>query len=334
MSTSYSWPTYPQTGTLNFEYNARTAMSTWRENSIGMEQSLNDIEDWSYFTPGTLPGYLLIDRSLSPIKFDSSNTPMDGYVPVYYGATGKITWEDVSGVVGMDTYQVKWKETDGAAFLESFVATKEEAEAGISNERIMTPLRTNEAIGALLPAGMKGEFFTETAPDGWLECNGAAVSRTTYSRLFAAIGTMYGAGDGSTTFNLPNTQGLFSRHKDGGSGVDPDAAFRTDRGDGTVGDAVGTKQLDETKEHLHNVASVTGTTSSDGSHTHSFSTSSDPDPGGGSYVSTDFRSYSSYNTSSDGSHGHSVTVNAHSTENTGGNETRSKNISLLWCIKY
>lgn len=46
-----------------------------------------------------------------------------------------------------------------------------------------------------------------TIPDGWLLCNGAAVSRTTYSKLFAAIGTKYGYGNGSTTFNLPNFNG-------------------------------------------------------------------------------------------------------------------------------
>lgn len=46
-----------------------------------------------------------------------------------------------------------------------------------------------------------------TIPDGWLLCNGAAVSRTTYAKLFAAIGTRYGTGNGSTTFNLPNFNG-------------------------------------------------------------------------------------------------------------------------------
>jgi hypothetical protein len=47
-----------------------------------------------------------------------------------------------------------------------------------------------------------------TAPPGFLACNGAAVSRTTYAALFAVIGTTYGAGDGSTTFNLPDCRGL------------------------------------------------------------------------------------------------------------------------------
>ena len=55
-----------------------------------------------------------------------------------------------------------------------------------------------------LPAGTVLTFAGTTVPTGFLKCNGAAVSRTTYARLFAAIGTTYGAGDGSTTFNLPN----------------------------------------------------------------------------------------------------------------------------------
>lgn len=51
------------------------------------------------------------------------------------------------------------------------------------------------------------QFATATLPAGWLTCDGAAVSRTTYARLFAAIGTTFGSGDGSTTFNLPNLKG-------------------------------------------------------------------------------------------------------------------------------
>ena len=56
-----------------------------------------------------------------------------------------------------------------------------------------------------LPTGTYGYFHS--VPDGWLECNGAAVSRTTYADLFKVIGTKYGAGDGSTTFNLPDMNG-------------------------------------------------------------------------------------------------------------------------------
>lgn len=61
---------------------------------------------------------------------------------------------------------------------------------------------------------------TATAPAGYLECNGAAISRTAYAALFAVIGTTYGAGDGATTFNLPDSRGEFVRCLDSGRGVD------------------------------------------------------------------------------------------------------------------
>ena len=91
-------------------------------------------------------------------------------------------------------------------------------------------------------------------PTGWLEENGQAISRTTYADLFAVIGTRYGAGDGSTTFNLPDPRGRFLRVWDHGAGVDPDRASRTDRGDGIAGNNVGTNQADEFKQHQHQVA--------------------------------------------------------------------------------
>lgn len=58
-----------------------------------------------------------------------------------------------------------------------------------------------------MPTGMLGHFYS--VPDGWLLCNGAAVSRSTYAALFAVIGTKHGSGDGSTTFNLPNLANRF-----------------------------------------------------------------------------------------------------------------------------
>ncbi len=76
-----------------------------------------------------------------------------------------------------------------------------------------------------LPTGMVCPFATTTAPDGWLECNGSAISRTTYSALFAIMGTAFGAGDGSTTFNLPDMRGNFMRGWDHGAGVDSGRVF-------------------------------------------------------------------------------------------------------------
>lgn len=61
--------------------------------------------------------------------------------------------------------------------------------------------------GGTLPAGSLTAYAGSSAPTGWLLCDGAAVSRTTYADLFAAIGTTFGTGDGSTTFNLPDLRG-------------------------------------------------------------------------------------------------------------------------------
>ncbi len=77
-------------------------------------------------------------------------------------------------------------------------------------------------------------------PAGWLIENGAAVSRTTYATLFAVIGVIYGAGDGATTFNLPDARGEFDRGLDLGRGVDP-------------GRVLGSAQSDALGEHDHGV---------------------------------------------------------------------------------
>lgn len=73
--------------------------------------------------------------------------------------------------------------------------------------------------------GQVAFFARSTAPTGWLKANGAAISRTTYAALFAAIGATFGAGDGSTTFNLPDLRGQFPRGWDDGRGVDAGRAF-------------------------------------------------------------------------------------------------------------
>ena len=71
-----------------------------------------------------------------------------------------------------------------------------------------------------VPSGSVFCMAVATVPSGYLECNGAAVSRSTYAVLFAVIGTAYGTGNGSTTFNLPDLRGEFVRGFDNGRGVD------------------------------------------------------------------------------------------------------------------
>lgn len=71
-----------------------------------------------------------------------------------------------------------------------------------------------------VPTGAIAYFVHAVVPFGWLKANGAAVSRTVYANLFALIGTTYGAGDGRTTFNLPDLRGEFLRSWDDGRGID------------------------------------------------------------------------------------------------------------------
>jgi microcystin-dependent protein len=85
----------------------------------------------------------------------------------------------------------------------------------------------------LLAPGIVLPFAGSTAPAGWLLCAGQAVNRTTYAGLFAAIGTTFGAGDGSTTFNVPDLRGRVAAGKDDMNGA---AASRlTNAGTGNPG---------------------------------------------------------------------------------------------------
>ena len=96
---------------------------------------------------------------------------------------------------------------------------------------------------AATAAYVRGHIYlwpTDTAPTGTLECDGSAVSRVTYAALFSIISSMYGPGNGTTTFNLPDYRGAFPRGWNHGRGLDPSASSRTNRGDGTIGDHVGT----------------------------------------------------------------------------------------------
>ena len=90
--------------------------------------------------------------------------------------------------------------------------------------QIGTPLN-KENLSKLVPAGVVLYFASTTPPEDFLECDGAAISRSTYSGLFAVIGTTFGAGDGSTTFNLPDLRGEFMRGFDHGRGIDIDRVF-------------------------------------------------------------------------------------------------------------
>lgn len=110
-----------------------------------------------------------------------------------------------------------------------------------------------------VPAGTILPFGGATAPAGWLLCDGSAISRTTYSALFAAISTAWGYGDNSTTFNLPDMRGRFPRGRDAGAARDPNAATRTAPATGgNTGDNVGSVQTQQLSSHNHQMYAFNG----------------------------------------------------------------------------
>ena len=165
--------------------------------------------------------------------------------------------------------------------------------------------------GSVLQSGDVGYFAMNTAPNGWLKANGAAVSRATYADLFSAIGTTFGAGDGSTTFNLPDMRGEFPRGWDDGRDVDSGRSF-------------GTAQLDAFQDHDH-TPEVQGGSGVGGNYQFSsgamttVSGSVDPFP-----LDSSIR-LASYNGPGGGGHNRWYRTAP---------ETRPRNVALLACIKF
>lgn len=140
----------------------------------------------------------------------------------------------------------------------------------------------------LTPAGTVIWTARNTAPTGYVKANGAAISRSTYSALFSAIGTTFGSGDGSTTFNVPDLRGEFVRGWDDSRGIDSGRSF-------------GSAQADDFESHTHSI-SPSNVTGRAGGFT----------AGPGSQQLSDA----------------TLVIG-----NTGGTETRPRNIALLACIK-
>lgn len=155
--------------------------------------------------------------------------------------------------------------------------------------------------------------FIETAPAGWAVADGSEVARDgIFARLFNLIGTTYGAGDGISTFNLPDRRGEFIRAFDAGRGKD-------------AGRVQGSSQASQNKAHNH-----TGTATSAGAHEHGLDKPNTGGGGGEIFGVNGFVENSplTENTSTAGAHTHSLSIN-----NDGGTESRPENFAALLCIK-
>jgi microcystin-dependent protein len=193
-----------------------------------------------------------------------------------------------------------------------------------------------------LPAGAVQAFAMNAVPTGWLKCNGAAVSRTTYADLFDAIGTTYGTGNGTTTFTLPDLRGSFVRGLDESRGVD---TART----------LGTTQTGANQSHTHtatitNPAHNHGITDpghahgvTDPGHTHDVHSTFGPNTGTlGFYTGTDASSPSYVGGATTGIsinlNGTGISVNNATQATTAsianeGSESRPHNVAMIYCIK-
>lgn len=171
--------------------------------------------------------------------------------------------------------------------------------AGVGSHRVYRQAAIQAIVSAAVgnitaDTGEISYFGSDTPPSGWLKCNGAAISRTTYADLFAIIGETWGAGDGSTTFNLPDLRGEFARGWDDGRGIDS-------------GRAIGSWQNEAFKSHRHDLSARIQT---------------QWDPTGGNNVP---------GIDSGGGGSTQADIN---TSYTGGSETRPRNVAALFMIKY
>lgn len=169
------------------------------------------------------------------------------------------------------------------------------------------------ALPQAVPTGSVHLMASTTAPSGYLKCNGAAVSRTTFADLFAEIGTTFGAGDGSSTFNVPDLRGEFVRGWDDGRGVDNNRNF-------------GVFQGDQNKQHNHSATSVVN----DPGHNHVYIDQQAHNEGYRPWKAGDNDCGQRNKNTNNAFTGISVTTTV---QNSGGNESRPRNIAMMYVIK-
>lgn len=190
----------------------------------------------------------------------------DGNVTHSKIAANAITSDKIAdGNVG--TADLANNAVDGAKIADNSITSVDIADGNIHTADLVDLAVTNNKIGnnvidynklaaaiqqSLCPVGTILPFAGDNAPSGWIMCNGATVSRTTYATLYSVVGNRFGHGDNSSTFHVPDFRGRFLRGRDANAGRDEDRNSRTAmNGGGAVGDAVGSVQGDQLHSHTH-----------------------------------------------------------------------------------
>lgn len=172
----------------------------------------------------------------------------------------------------------------------------------------LSPDILDQIANAVIPVSAIQAFATRKLPEKWVECDGRELSRKDFSDLFDIIGTVWGAGDGTTTFNVPDYRGVFLRGFDHGRGIDPDRNFAE-------------LQQDDFEKHDHG-----GNTDPEGGHDHDYSKMQRS--GGGPDGTGNWGTYD--NVSAKTSY---VAPHRHKIPAEGGSETRPVNQTVVYAIK-
>ena len=274
------------------------------------------------------------DDTNTGLYFSASDT-----VNVSTGGTNRVQI-DTNGITVQDRKAIRFRDTSNSNFVAvrapdnaaSDITLTLPSSDGNANDVLQSDGSGNLSFTALpqaVPTGSVVMFATTSPPTGYLKCNGAAVSRTTYAALFAVIGTTHGAGNGSSTFNVPDLRGEFVRGWDDSRGVDSGRNF-------------GTAQGDNNKQHNHSASASTSISPS--AHNHVFPGddqigSQGDNRGGWSNRTTATMPYDARSsTSGDGRiyRTNDVTITGSTTvtvNNSAAGEARPRNIAMMFVIK-
>lgn len=290
---------------------------------------------------------------------DARDTVLGLYVNLQGGTSGQVLAK-----TNNSDFQFSWVDVTGGGDMLKGIYDPQAINSDVfdranhtGTQDVSTITGLDTALASAAPPGAVVAFAMNTAPTGWIKCNGAAVSRATFSALFAAIGVTFGAGNGSTTFNLPDLRGQFVRGWSDGASTDSGRAFGSSQSDQNklhthafTGSSVNTNS---TGAHTHTVSGTgSGSAASAGAHTHTVSGTGSGSASSGGAHSHDVRGYNTSGATgnalqvfirgnssaidipnvalSDGAHTHSVTVSSLSaTAASNGAHTHSVSVTSL-----